>query len=148
VICLLAKENKGTPRIAFQLLIYPAVRFGAGPSRRPFGAGYFLDNRTIDWFRNHYLPKHVDRSDPRLSPLDAKDVSGLPPTYIVTAGFDPLREEAIAYGEILKQAGVKVSVVDYPTMIHGFFSMPGLIPLGSEAMAAAAHAVRDTLNSE
>jgi acetyl esterase len=145
VTCLLAKENKGAPRIAFQLLIYPVTGFVTGHSQRPFGTGYFLENRTIEWFRDHYIAKDTDLSDPRLSPLDAKDVSGLPPTYIVTAGFDPLREEAIAYGEKLKQAGVKVSLVDYPTMIHGFFSMPGLIPLGSEAMAAAAHAVRDAL---
>ena len=69
----------------------------------------------------------------------------MPPAYIVTAGFDPLREEAIAYAEKLKQAGVKVSQVDYPTMIHGFFSMQGLIPLSTEAIAAAAHAVRDAM---
>jgi acetyl esterase len=145
VICLLAKENKATPSIAFQLLIYPTTRFGAGHSTRPFGSGYFLDNRSIDWFRNHYLPKHADRLDPRLSPLEAKDMSGLAPAYIVTAGFDPLRDEAIAYAEKLKQAGVKVSQVDYPTMIHGFFSMQGLVPLSTEAIAAAAHAVRDAM---
>jgi acetyl esterase len=145
VTCLLAKENKGKPAIAFQLLIYPATRIGEGNSARPFGLGYFLENRTIDWFRNHYVPKDADLSDVRLSPLEAKDVSGLPPAYIVTAGFDPLREEAMAYAERLKQAGVSVTHVDYPTMIHGFFSMPGLIPLSSEAIAAAAHAVRDAL---
>jgi len=116
-----------------------------GASTRPFGTGYLLENRTIDWFRDHYLPKGTDLSDPRLSPLEAKDVSGLPPAYIVTAGFDPLHDEAIAYAEKLKEAGVKVSQVDYPTMIHGFFSMQGLIPLSVGAIAAAAHAVRDVL---
>ncbi|HXJ02232.1 MAG TPA: alpha/beta hydrolase [Micropepsaceae bacterium] len=145
VVCLLAKENKTKPAIAFQLLIYPVTRVETGASTRPFGTGYLLENRTIDWFRDHYLPKGTDLSDPRLSPLEAKDVSGLPPAYIVTAGFDPLHDEAIAYAEKLKEAGVKVSQVDYPTMIHGFFSMQGLIPLSVGAIAAAAHAVRDVL---
>jgi acetyl esterase len=145
VVCLLAKENKGVPRIAFQLLIYPVTSFGAGHSERPFGTGYFLENRTIEWFRDHYIASDTDLSDPRLSPLGAKDVSGLAPAYIVTAGFDPLRDGAVAYAEKLKQAGVAVSHMDYPTLIHGFFSMQGLIPLSSGAVAAAAHAVRDAL---
>jgi len=145
VIALLAKENKGSPRIAYQLLIYPVTGFVAGHSQRPFGTGYFLENRTIEWFRDHYLGEDADLADPRLSPLAAKDVSGLPPAYIVTAGFDPLREGAVTYAEKLKGAGVAVSHVDYPTMIHGFFSMQGLIPISAGAVAAAAHAVRDAL---
>jgi acetyl esterase len=83
--------------------------------------------------------------DVRISPLEAKDLKGLPPAYIVTAGFDPLRDEGMAYAEKLKQAGVAVTAVEYATMIHGFFSMQGLIPMASEAIAAAAHAIRDTL---
>ena len=109
-----------------------------------FGAGYFLD-RTMERFHGYYVPKDADPADPRLSPLEAKDASGLPPAYIVTAGFDPLREDAIAYAEKLKQAGVSVVQIDYPTMIHGFFSMAGLIPLASEAILAAAQAVREAL---
>jgi acetyl esterase len=144
-MCLLAKENRGAPRIAFQLLIYPVTGFAAGHSERPFGHGYFLENGTIEWFRDHYIAHDTDLSDPRLSPLEAKDVSGLPPAYIVTAGFDPLRDGAVAYAEKLKGAGVAVSHVDYPTMIHGFFSMQGLIPLSAGAVTAAAHAVRDAL---
>ncbi|HEY4266448.1 MAG TPA: alpha/beta hydrolase [Micropepsaceae bacterium] len=146
VTCLLAKANKLTPHIAFQLLIYPVTHFERAASIRPFGSGYFLENRTIDWYRDLYVPGDADASDPRLSPLKAKDVSGLPPAYIVTAGFDPLRDEAIAYADRLKQAGVTVNHVDYPSMIHGFFSMQGFIPLSIEAIGAAAHAVRDALN--
>lgn len=145
VMCLLAKENHGTPEIAFQVLIYPSTRFGGVGSGRPFGAGYFLDNRSIDWFTRHYLPAGTDRMDSRVSPLEAKDLKGLPPAYVVTAGFDPLRDEGMAYAEKLKQAGVPVTAVEYATMIHGFFSMQGLIPLANEAIAAAAHAVRDAL---
>ncbi len=145
VTCLLAKQSKARPPIAYQLLIYPDARVGAPPSERAFGSGYFLDNRTIERYHSFYLPDRYDPFDPRLSPVEAKDVSGLPPAYIVTAGFDPLREEGIAYAEKLKRAGVPVTQVDYPTMIHGFFSMQGLIPLSSQAIAAAAHAVRDAL---
>jgi acetyl esterase len=145
VTCLLAKENRDTPDIAFQLLIYPATRVGGLISGRPFGTGYFLDNRTIDWFTRHYIPEGLDRLDPRLSPLEAPEVKGLPPAYIVTAGFDPLRDEGMAYAEKLKEAGVPVTAVDYASMIHGFFSMQGLVPMAAEAIGAAAHALRDAL---
>ena len=145
VTCLLAKQNKTKPQIAYQLLIYPDTRVATPPSKRPFGSGYFLDNRTIEKYHSYYVPAGVDPADPRLSPIEAKDVSGLPPAYIVTAGFDPLREEGIAYAEKLKRAGVAVVQVDYPTMIHAFFCMQGLIPMASEAIAAAAHAVRDAM---
>ncbi|HMI95000.1 MAG TPA: alpha/beta hydrolase [Micropepsaceae bacterium] len=145
VTCLLVKQGKSRPPIAYQLLIYPDTRVGVAPSERPFGSGYFLDNRTIERYHSYYVPDRFDPADWRLSPIEANDVSGLPPTYIVTAGFDPLREEGIAYAEKLKRAGVNVMHVDYPTMIHAFFSMQGLIPLASEAIAAAALAVRDAL---
>jgi acetyl esterase len=145
VTCLLAKDNKLKPAIAFQLLIYPATHFKSNRPEESVGPGYFLDSRAIAWFRNCYAPQVTDPTDPRLSPLDAKDLSGLAPAYVVTAGYDPLRDEGVAYAEKLKQAGVMAMHVDYPTMIHGFFSMPGLIPLASEAIVAAAHAVRGAL---
>ena len=145
VTCLLAKHSKIRPPIAYQLLIYPDTRVVSTSPARPFGSGYFLDNRAIEYFHSLYMPARFDPTDWCLSPIEAKDVSGLPPTYIVTAGFDPLRQDGIDYAEKLKAAGMPVTHVDYPTMIHGFFSMPGLIPLASEAIAAAAHAVRDAL---
>ena len=145
VMCLLAKGAKGNPAIGFQLLIYPPTIVGGMSDGRRFGSGYFLDGRTIDWFQRHYLPEDADPADPRISPLAAADVSGLPPAYIVTAGYDPLRDEGAAYAAKLKEAGVAVAYVDYPTMIHGFFSMLALIPLASEAVAAAAAAVKQGL---
>lgn len=145
VVCLLAKHGKVRPPIVYQLLIYPDTRVAGKSSERRFGAGYFLDNRAIEYFHGLYMPPRFDPTDWCLSPIEANDVSGLPPTYIVTAGFDPLRQDGTDYAEKLKAAGVPVTHVDYPTMIHGFFSMPGLIPLASEAIAAAAHAVRDAL---
>src|SRR5437764_981429 len=86
-----------------------------------------------------------DCSEALSPPLFAPDLTGLPPAYIVTAGLDHLRADAIAYAERLKQAGVPVVHVDYETMIHGFISMQGLIPLATSAIAAAAHAVHQAL---
>ena len=145
VTCLLAKE-KGGPQIAFQVLIYPVTAsWHDSASAQLFGSGYMLNKPTLNWFRGHYVPKDADTNDPRLSPLNAPAHKGLPPTYIVTAGFDPLRDEGVAYAEKLKAAGVSVTHLDYPTMIHGFFSMPALVPLASEAIAAAARAVKEAL---
>ena len=145
VMCLLAKENKGNPHIGFQLLIYPALGYGRGGSEKEFGENYYLTAKTIDWLMAQYLPKDADRRDPRIAPLAAKDFAGLPPAYIVTAGYDPLRDGAIVYAEKLKAAGVAATHIDYPTMIHGFMNMQVLIPLGNEALAAAAAAVKTAL---
>jgi len=149
VVCLLARENKNSPSIAFQLLFYPSIKLTRQFVQRPFGSGYRLVDRAIQWFYCQYIPEDADDSDPRLSPIEAKDLSGLPPAYILTAGYDPLRDEGIAYAEKLKQAGVTVTHVDYPTMIHGFLSsMRSLIPLASEALAAAAIVLKDALKDE
>lgn len=154
VVCQTAKQNKGAPEIAFQLLIYPALTMTAQiltdeEAGEPAAElGFPLDPRALGWFHHYYVPEGVDPADPRVSPLSAVDLSGLPGAYIVTAGLDPLRGDAIAYAERLKQSGVAVVQVDYPTMIHGFFSMQGLIPLASDAIAAAAHAVNQALTDQ
>lgn len=135
VCCQLAKAA-GAPQIDFQLLIYPVTHV-----HRDDGAS----GNGLGWIYAHYAPPGTDFSDVRLSPLSAKDLRGLPPAYVVTAGFDPLRDEGREYAEKLKQAGVPVTHVDYPTMVHGFFSMQGLIPMAPQAVAAAAHAVKDAL---
>lgn len=144
VVTQLAK-GKGAPHIAFQLLLYPITSLHADlPSVFGF-EGNILTQPQINWFYSQYVPHDVEASDPRLSPLRAKDLSGLPRAYIVTAGFDPLHDEGVAYADALKGAGVKVRHIDYPTMIHGFFSMQSLIPLASEALAAAGNAVKEGL---
>ena len=151
VLCHLAKDNGASPQIGFQLLIYPVVRIAF--SQKPASAetdvgveaGFPLDVRALNWFHHYYVPAGADGADSRLSPLSALDLSGLPSAYIVTAGLDPLKNDAIAYADRLKQANVPVVHVDYQTMIHGFFSMQALIPLASGAIAAAAHAVRQAL---
>lgn len=152
LVCQKSKENRGSPQIAFQLLIYPvlslSVPFDGFEAGELPEMGFPLDPRALNWFQRYYVPDGVYPADARLSPLSATDLSGLPGAYIVTAGLDPLRNDAIAYAERLKQAGVAAVQIDYPTMIHGFFSMQGLIPLASGAIAAAAHAAQHALAEE
>lgn len=141
VTCLLARD-RGGPHIAFQALIYPTTSLAASRSKTEFAAALLLNQPTMDWFFGHYLPKGTDMHDMRVSPLSAKDHSNLPPAYVVTAGLDPLRDEGIAYAHALEDSGVKTQLVDYPAMIHGFFGLPGLIPLADNAVATAGAALR------
>jgi len=146
VVAQLAKTQG--PKIAYQLLIYPVAQLGAAvdtPSMRENGKGYFLEKEGMDWFTKLYAPDAKHRSDPRLSPLLCKDLAGQPPAYVVTAGFDPLRDEGRDYADALDKAGVSVTYVNYPGMVHGFFSMRALIPKAREAVAAAAAALREGL---
>lgn len=146
VVAQLARDDG--PNIAFQLLIYPVAQLGAPdtPSMRENAKGYFLEKEGMDWFTRLYAPDKDSRHDPRLSPLQAKDLSGLPPAYVITAGFDPLRDEGRDYADALDKAGVSITYVNYPGMVHGFFSMRSLIPKAREAVAAAAAALREGVN--
>jgi acetyl esterase len=148
VVCQLAKADG--PAIAFQLLVYPVTQLGRPdmPSMEENAKGYFLERESMQWFTRMYCADAAHKSDARLSPLIATDLSGLPPAYVITAGFDPLRDEGIAYAEKLDAAGVSVTHVHYPGMIHGFFSLRGLIPKAREAVAAAGAAVRAAVTTE
>jgi acetyl esterase len=149
VAAMLAKQ-RGAPKLGFQLLIYPVAQLGGAEtaSMRENGKGYFLEKASMEWFTRLYCPDATRRTDPRLSPLLARDLSGLPPAYVVTAGFDPLRDEGKAYADKLDAAGVPVTYVNYPGMVHGFFSFRGLVPKAREAVAAAGGALRAALNPE
>jgi acetyl esterase len=148
VVCLLAKTEG--PKIAFQLLIYPVTQLGQPemPSMKENAKGYFLERESMAWFTRMYCPDAAHHGDHRMSPLLAKDLSGLPPAYVATAGFDPLRDEGKAYADKLDAAGVPVTYVNYPGMIHGFFSLRGFVPKAREAVAAAAAAVNAALSPE
>ena len=148
VVAQLARA--GGPPLAFQLLIYPVTQLGAPDtvSMRENAKGYFLEKDGMDWFTRLYAPDKDHRHDPRLSPLRCKDLAALPPAYVVTAGFDPLRDEGRDYADALDKAGVPVTHVNYPGMVHGFFSMRGFIPKAREAIAAAAAALREGVNPE
>ncbi|WP_244101262.1 alpha/beta hydrolase [Burkholderia ambifaria] len=116
--------------LAAQLLIYPAVagdRSGF-PSFKENGEGYLLDVETIAWFERHYVADGTNPQDARLAPIHAKDLAGLPPAVIVTAEYDPLRDEGEAYGRLLHASGVKVDTIRCDGMLHGFFDMGAISP--------------------
>jgi acetyl esterase len=96
-------------------------------------------------FYDHYLGGTSDRSDPRASPLRARDLRGLPPALVITAEFDPLRDEGEAYAARLREAGVPVTLHRYDGMIHGLFAMGSLLDQGKQSVAEAAAALRAAL---
>src|SRR5262245_21997057 len=149
VVCQIAKENR-RPAIACQALAYPVTDLDLTrryESRAKFGGGeYFLSTRDMEWFAGFYLRnagKDVD--DPRASPLVAKDLSGLPPAVVVTAGFDPLHDEGRAYADRLKAAGVPVEYRCFEETIHAFMSFAPIIPAGEEGLAFVSARLRDAL---
>jgi len=140
-------KQKGGPKLAYQMLCFPVTQIGEETaSLREFAEGYLLERATLMWFYEHYLPSGADRADPRVSPLKAQDVSGLPPAYVMLAGFDPLHDEGLAYAEKLRAAGVQVTVADYPDMVHDFIYMQAVLPQAQRALHAAAAALKGALN--
>jgi acetyl esterase len=145
VVCQLAKQAGG-PKLALQFLLYPATDSAVETaSRRALAEGYLLEKKSIDWFFEQYVEPETDPKDPRLSPLLASDLAGLPPAQIHTAEFDPLRDEGKAYAEKLAAAGVKVEYVCHPGMIHHFFCLAGAIPYARTAIANAGAAIKQAL---
>ena len=137
------QKDVGGPSPAFQLLVYPATDLAREmPSHRTFAEGYMLDYETTGWFTDHYVRSKADIDDPRGSPLRAKDVRGVPPAMVITAGFDPLRDEGDAYARKLEAAGVKVQHRRDLGMFHGYFSTSGALTVSKQALAAAIEALR------
>jgi acetyl esterase len=120
---LAAVVTQQVPGLFAQLLIYPTTdgENGDHPSREENGSGYFLDVPTMEWFMHHYGPQ--DPEDPRLAPLQRRELDDLPPAVVVTAELDPLRDEGEAYAAALEKAGVPVEQHRYDGMIHGFMDM-------------------------
>ncbi|MEQ0559092.1 alpha/beta hydrolase [Amycolatopsis sp. NEAU-NG30] len=140
--------RRGGPAPAFQLLIYPATDFARRyRSQDLFAEDLFLTDVHMKWFEGHYVPEGTDLTDPRLSPLRADDLSGLPPALVVTAGFDPLRDEGEAYAEKLREAGVEVALRRHEDLIHGFINFTGVGTRFREAMAEMAGALRQGLST-
>lgn len=138
VVCQAMRDAKEQGP-AFQMLIYPATDSSReSGSRQEFAEGYFLSKGLMDWFWKAYVPAGTDLADLRLSPLLAKDFTGLPPAFVLTAGYDPLRDEGRAYADRLIDAGVKTTYVNYPGTIHGFFSLTRFLKQGLKANDEAA----------
>jgi len=147
VVTQLARERGGL-KIAYQLLMFPNTQVGSETfSLKEFAVGYFLERKAIEYFYTSYLPADADRNSPKVSPLRAKDFSGLPPAYIMLAGYDPLHDEGMAYAEKLRSAGVKVTVADYEGMVHGFIYLQTVLPQAHDAVAKAAKAVKQALDA-
>ncbi len=135
-------RDAGIP-LRLQLLVYPAVDLTMSfPSIDENGEGYLLTKDSMVWFTNHYLAG-ADPKDPALSPYFVDDVSGVTAAYIITAEFDPLRDEGEAYGERLKDAGVAVDVKRYDGMIHGFYGLGIVTPVADQAIDASGAALRN-----
>ncbi len=143
VVCQLARA-RGGPKLAAQVLIYPVTDQSFDtPSYRENGEGYLLSRASMEWFWHHYLGGRADLADePLVSPLRAPDLSGLPPALVITAEFDPLRDEGEAYAERLQKAGVPTTLAHYDGAIHDFVRAGFLMDQGKEAIDAIATALR------
>jgi acetyl esterase len=142
VVAIIARD-KGTPKLCHQLLTYPVTDMAfRSESYVTNGEGYFLTKDMMAWFGRQYVPADHDVEDPLLSPLYAKDLSGLPPATVITAEYDPLRDEGEAFAKRLSEAGVETKLIRYDGVIHGFFSMNGAIDQADEAHAFAAGELR------
>jgi acetyl esterase len=148
VVSLQAKEAGG-PQLAFQLLIYPGTDMDCSfESHETFGAGYRLTKELIAWFYEHYFSPEDDLKHWRASPLNADDFSGLPPAFILSAGYDPLQDEDAAYAVNLIEAGVAVAHTHYAGMMHGFITMPGAIDKAKQALSECAEVLSKALLTE
>jgi len=124
-------------RDAAQVLIYPVIdRRCNGASKTECAEGYLISRAAVDWFWDHYLAQPEDIESHLASPLNAQDLSGLAPALILTAEYDPSRDEAIEYCDALRAAGNDARHVPLPGLIHGAFWMSGAIPRASEVLAA------------
>jgi acetyl esterase/lipase len=136
----------GTPVPACQVLIYPAVDFTLEtPSHRELADGHVIPRDRIVWYGEQYLRSEADKADLRASPMRASSLAGQPPALIVTAGFDPLRDEGRAYGDRLREAGVDVVQREYPGQIHAFISLTKAIPQGMACTLEVAEYLRKRL---
>ncbi len=142
VVSILARDaGMGAPR--YQLLIYPATAADEhSSSHHAYADGYLLNRRSILWFNRHYVRDDADRRDFRYAPLLADDLSRLPPGLVIVAQCDPLRDEGVAYARCLQAAGNAVDLVEFPGMIHAFFSMSEVLDAGQEAVALAVRSLR------
>lgn len=150
VVALMA-HDRGTPAIAYQLLVYPITDHDfERPSYRDNAEGYNLTRENMMWFWDQYAGPEgsngsADRDDPHLSPLQAAGLAGLPPAHVITAEYDPLRDEGEAYAERMRDAGVAVTSQRYDGQIHGFFNQFGTIDDGRSAIEDSARRIREQL---
>ncbi len=148
VVSLLLRDGAGdAPAPRLQLLIYPATDMRAvAPSHTHNGQGYLLTRDTIDYFRAHYIDDPALYADWRASPLLHPRLGGLPPTLVLTAGYDPLRDEGLQYADALSAAGVPTQYICFERQIHGFITMGKLLAEADTAVSLCAETLRRALS--
>ncbi len=147
VVAIAARDAARLP-IRFQLLIYPATDMRRGaPSHETNGQGYLLTRDTLAYFHDHYIDDVAHDLDWRASPLLHTDLRKLPPALVITAGYDPLRDEGLAYSQRLSEAGNRATHICFERQIHGFITMGRVIDEANDAVAICAAAVRRALSA-
>jgi acetyl esterase len=142
VVCQLAKARGGPP-IVFQVMFVPNCgRSMDLPSHKLYEKRLLLTVELNEWITGHYLNSEEEKKDPRYAPIMSKDISGLPPALIITAEFDPCRDEGKVYADKLRAAGVPVEYSCYEGQIHHFFAWAGAFPAGKKALDQSAAALR------
>jgi acetyl esterase len=142
VAALMACE-RGGPRLAFQLLVYPVTDYDDDrPSTREFAEDHLLTRAAMDYFWGHYVSGPEQARHPHASPINAPSLAGLPPALVITAECDPIRDQGEAYARRLEEAGVPVTLKRYEGAIHAFFQLGGVIDSGRQAIGDAAAALR------
>jgi len=146
-VALMARD-RGGPRVAYQLLVYPATTSALDtPSHRQFAKDnyYILSRADMEWFWGHYLGSEADRTNPYACPAFANTLRGVAPAFVITAEYDPLRDEGEAYAARLREEGVQVVLRRYDGVTHGFFGMPAQLDKAKAAIAEAGSALRITV---
>jgi acetyl esterase len=147
VVAQLARDAGG-PRIDFQLLLYPVTDCDLGrASYAANGKGYLLELDTMRWFWDEYCPDPAARQDPKASPIRAANLGNLPPALIVTAEFDPLRDEGEAYGRALQAAGSPAEICRYDGLVHDFLATAQVFPSSRAAFEAICGRLRQALDA-
>jgi acetyl esterase len=142
VMALLARDRRG-PALALQVLIYPVTDHDLDTvSYRENATGYVLTRDAMRWFWDHYLAHEAQRREPYASPLRAPSLAGLPPALVITAEYDPLRDEGEAYAARLRDAGVPVTLTRYPGMFHGFVRLTKFLDQARTAVDEIAGSVQ------
>jgi acetyl esterase len=148
VVALVA-HAEGLPAPRVQLLVYPVTdRETTSASMVDNGKGYFLESERMEWFWDLYASSEADHEDWRYSPMRVPDCAGLPRAVVITAEFDPLRDQGEAYGERLRAAGVETELVRADGLFHGFFGMHAFMPAAQPAWDTSVAALRDACEVE
>jgi acetyl esterase len=147
VVALLARDGE-VPMPAHQLLVYPVTDYEFdSPAMVDNATGYFLEADTMRWFYDHYARTEADVTDWRMSPLRVNDVAGVAPATVLTAEFDPLRDQGEAYGRRLQEAGVPTEIMRADGVFHGYFGMQKFLPPAMEPWDVAVRALRSAFGT-